>query len=140
MKELLTPEEKQYLRRVSNYLGSMGMRDGNIEIDIDNGWTFSYDDINWEYVSHFANNYNADIPSGLIPILQKIMKYCDDEGLIKEHDEDINYQRLCSLIGGRITIEVTEVHSNTILKKILKDLNVGLKLTFLMLKFQMMVF
>ena len=94
MKELLTPEEKQYLKRVSNYLGSMGMQDGNIEIDIDNGWTFSYDDIDWNYITHFTNNYNADIPSGLIPILQKIMKYCDDEGLIKEHDDDINYQRL----------------------------------------------
>ena len=94
MKELLTPEEKQYLKRVSNYLGSMGMQDGNVEIDIDNGWTFSYDDIDWNYITHFTNNYNADIPSGLIPILQKIMKYCDDEGLIKEHDEDINYQRL----------------------------------------------
>jgi len=63
MKGILTPEEKQYLRRVSNYLGSMGMQDGNIEIDIDNGWSFSYGDINWDYVSHFANNYNADIPS-----------------------------------------------------------------------------
>jgi len=94
MEELLTPEEKQYLRRVSNYLGSMGMQDGNVEIDIDNGWTFSYDDVDWNYVTHFTNNYNADIPSGLIPILQKIMKYCDDEGLIKEHDENVNYQRL----------------------------------------------
>jgi hypothetical protein len=94
MKGILTPEEKQYLRRVTNYLGSLGMRDGNIEVDIDNGWTFSYDDINWEYVTGFANNYNSDIPPGLIPILQKIMKYCDDQGLIKEHDDDINYQRL----------------------------------------------
>ena len=64
MKGILTPEEKQYLRRVSNYLGSMGMQDGNVEIDIDNGWTFDYNDINWDYVSLFANNYNADIPSG----------------------------------------------------------------------------
>jgi hypothetical protein len=33
MKGILTPEEKQYLRRVTNYLGSLGMRDGNIEVD-----------------------------------------------------------------------------------------------------------
>ena len=72
MKELLTPEEKQYLKRVSNYLGSMGMQDGNIEIDIDNGWTFSYDDIDWNYITHFTNNYNADIPSGLIPITKQV--------------------------------------------------------------------
>jgi len=94
MKGILTPEEKQYLRRISNYLGSMGMQDGNIEIDMDNGWTFNYEDVNWDYITHFTNNYNADIPSGLIPILQKIMKYCDENNLIKEHDEDINYQRL----------------------------------------------
>ena len=94
MKGILTPEEKQYLRRISNYLGSMGMQDGNIEIDMDNGWEFNYEDVNWDFVTHFTNNYNADIPSGLIPILQKIMKYCDEHNLIKEHDEDINYQRL----------------------------------------------
>jgi hypothetical protein len=94
MEELLTPEEKQYLRRVANYLGSMGMEDGNIEIDMDNGWEFNYDVVDWNYVTHFANNYNADIPSGLIPILQKIMKYCDDNDIILEHDEEVNYQRL----------------------------------------------
>jgi hypothetical protein len=95
MKELLTPEEKQYLKRVSNYLGSMGMQDGNIEIDMDNQEEFEYDNVDWDYITHFTNNYNADIPSGLIPILQKIMKYCDDNNLIKEPDyDDMNYQRL----------------------------------------------
>jgi hypothetical protein len=95
MKGILTPEEKQYLRRISNYLGSMGMQDGNIEIDMDNQEEFDYDNVSWDYVTHFTNNYNADIPSGLIPILQKIMKYCDDNNLIREPDnDDTNYQRL----------------------------------------------
>jgi len=95
MKGILTPEEKQYLRRISNYLGSMGMQDGNIEIDMDNQEEFDYDNVDWDYVTHFTNNYNADIPSGLIPILQKIMKYCDDNNLIREPDnDDTNYQRL----------------------------------------------
>jgi hypothetical protein len=94
MKGILTPEEKQYLRRVSNYLGSMGMRDGTIEIEIENDLTVDYDDVDWNYITHFNNNYNSDIPSGLIPILQKIMKYCFEKGLIKEHDDYINYQRL----------------------------------------------
>jgi hypothetical protein len=95
MKGILTPEEKQYLRRISNYLGSMGMQDGNIEIDMDNQEEFDYDNVDWDYITHFTNNYNADIPSGLIPILQKIMKYCDDNNLIKEPDnDDMNYQRL----------------------------------------------
>jgi len=95
MKGILTPEEKQYLRRISNYLGSMGMQDGNIEIDMDNQEEFDYDNVDWDYITHFSNNYNADIPSGLIPILQKIMKYCDDNNLIIEPDnDDTNYQRL----------------------------------------------
>ena len=95
MKGILTPEEKQYLRRISNYLGSMGMQDGNIEIEMDNQEEFDYDNVSWDYVTHFTNNYNADIPSGLIPILQKIMKYCDDNNLIKEPDYDgMDYQRL----------------------------------------------
>jgi hypothetical protein len=95
MKGILTPEEKQYLRRISNYLGSMGMQDGNIEIDMDNQEEFDYDNVDWDYITHFSNNYNADIPSGLIPILQKIMKYCDDNNLIREPDnDDTNYQRL----------------------------------------------
>jgi hypothetical protein len=95
MKGILTPEEKQYLRRISNYLGSMGMQDGNIEIDMDNQEEFDYENVDWDYITHFTNNYNADIPSGLIPILQKIMKYCDDNNLIKEPDnDDTNYQRL----------------------------------------------
>ena len=63
----------------------MGMQDGNIEIDMDNQEEFDYDNVDWDYITHFSNNYNADIPSGLIPILQKIMKYCDDNNLIKEH-------------------------------------------------------
>ena len=95
MKGILTPEEKQYLRRISNYLGSMGMQDGNIEIEMDNQEEFDYENVDWDYVTHFTNNYNADIPSGLIPILQKIMKYCDDNNLIKEpFMDDMNYQRL----------------------------------------------
>ena len=95
MKGILTPEEKQYLRRISNYLGSMGMQDGNIEIEMDNQEEFDYDNVDWDYITHFTNNYNADIPSGLIPILQKIMMYCDNNNLIKEPDyDDMNYQRL----------------------------------------------
>jgi hypothetical protein len=70
-------------------------QDGNIEIDMDNQEEFEYDNVDWDYITHFTNNYNADIPSGLIPILQKIMKYCDDNNLIREPDnDDTNYQRL----------------------------------------------
>jgi hypothetical protein len=92
--KILTPEEKKYLRRVANYLGSLGMKDGNVEIDVYDEWSFDVNEIIWEDITHFSNNYNAEIPSGLIPILQKIINYCESEGLIKFHDEDVNYQRL----------------------------------------------
>ena len=70
--QVLTPEDKKYLRRVSNYLGSLGMRDGSIEFDIDSPFDFEFNEIKWEDVTHFANNYSAEVPEGLIPILQKI--------------------------------------------------------------------
>ena len=43
MKALLTDDDKKYLRRVSNYLKSLGINYGNIEIGIEGGW----DDIEW---------------------------------------------------------------------------------------------
>lgn len=92
---LLTPEDKQYLRRVCRYLGSLGMRDGSIEMDIDNGWNFNFDEINWEDHTHFANNYSAEVPDGLIPIYKKIADYIQENNLYRtpEHD-DINYERI----------------------------------------------
>ena len=78
MKEILTPEEKQYLRRTSNYLQSMGMREGYIEIELEQeAGSIDYDSIDWQYVRNFSNNYTADIPGGLFPILRKIVKYVD---------------------------------------------------------------
>lgn len=97
MKKLLTQEEKTYLRRVCNYLGSLGMNMGEIEFEMD-----QYDDgiyysnINWDYITHFSNNYRADVPSGLIPILQKIIKYATDAGLYSSDtpdSDDITWQK-----------------------------------------------
>ena len=39
---LLTPEDKQYLRRVCRYLASLGMQDGSIEMDVDSGFNFDF--------------------------------------------------------------------------------------------------
>jgi hypothetical protein len=92
---ILTPEDKQYLRRVCRYLSSLGMRDGSIEMDID-GWSdFNFSDINWEKETHFSNNYNAEIPNGLTQILKKIGDYIEDNNLFKEPNEhDLNYERI----------------------------------------------
>ena len=69
--EILSPEDKKYLRRISNYLNSMGMQDGTIEIDFD-GEHGDISEIDYEQITHFSNNYYADIPDGLIPIIKKI--------------------------------------------------------------------
>jgi hypothetical protein len=70
---ILSPEDKLYLRRVGRYLQSMGMDDGNIEFDFD--YEFDWNDFDWDYITHFSNNYAAEIPEGLIEILKKIFKY-----------------------------------------------------------------
>jgi hypothetical protein len=94
--QVLTPEDKKYLRKVSNYLNSLGMRDGSVEIDVDSPWDFDFNDIDWTYITHFTNNYSAEIPGGLIPILQKIASYIEDKGLFNPDDneeEEMNWSR-----------------------------------------------
>ena len=91
MKKLLTPEDKQYLRRVCNYLGSLGMDSGEIEFEMDEyGDSLDYSNIHWNHITHFSNNYRADIPSGLIPILQKIAKYASDEQMYSSETPDVD--------------------------------------------------
>jgi hypothetical protein len=93
--QVLTPEDKKYLRGVSNYLRSLGMIDGSIEVDIDSGYDFDSSDIDWENMTHFSNNYRAEIPAGLIAILVKIMNYIDEKSLFQMPDvENINYERV----------------------------------------------
>ena len=92
---LLTPEDKQYLRRVCRYLGSLGMIDGSIEMDIDSGWDYDFSDIIWEDQTHFANNYSAEVPDGLIPIYKKIADHIQENNLYKSPQyDDINYERI----------------------------------------------
>lgn len=93
---ILTPEDKQYLRRVSRYLESLGMRDGSIEMEIDNGEDFDFTEIDWDREgSHFSNNYSAEVPDGLIPILKKIGDYIEHNNLFMlPKQDDINYERI----------------------------------------------
>ena len=90
----LSPEDKKYLRGLSNYLNSMGIVDGSIEIDLESGYS-NIQDIIWDNITHFSNNYRAEIPDGLIVILKKIMNYVDENNLFRDHGmSDINYERL----------------------------------------------
>jgi len=91
MEKLLTTEEKQYLRRVCNYLSSLGMEVGEFEFEMDDyGDTLNYNNIDWNQMTHFSNNWRADVPSGLIPILQKITKYASDQELYSSETPDID--------------------------------------------------
>lgn len=94
MANILTPEDKKYLRMVSNYLQSIGMKDGMIEFEVDGGY-FNPKDIQWNGITHFSNNYMAEIPFGLYPILKKILEYVYENDLIGEIDDvDVNYETI----------------------------------------------
>jgi len=98
MAEILTPEEKKYLNRTCNYLASMGMTEGTISIELEaEQGDLSQEDINWEYVQHFENNYRADLPGGLRPILQKVMNHVIDEGVFESPDFDAMSHQMISI-------------------------------------------
>ena len=91
--KVLSPDDKKYLKKVSNYLNSLGMQDGTIELDF-SGERVRLSDINWNRETHFTNNYSAEIPDGLLPILQKIINYIDVNDLYQQLDENVNYERI----------------------------------------------
>lgn len=98
MKNLLTEDEKKYLNRICRYLGSLGMEDALVEFEMNTSY-FDCDDIDWKDITHFSNNYTAEIPEGLIPIFQKATYYVCENDLIKQPDvDDINW--------GRVTIDI----------------------------------
>lgn len=98
MKNLLTEDEKKYLNRICRYLGSLGMEDAFVEFEMDTSY-FDCDDIDWKNVTHFSNNYTAEVPEGLIPIFQKALYYVCENDLVKQPDvDDINW--------GRVTIDI----------------------------------
>jgi hypothetical protein len=95
MNELLTPEDKKYLDRISRYVQSMGEKHVELDIeanDYDNQSEIS--DIDWDTITHFDWQRRLDIPSGFIEILQKIFNYIDQSGQYSFPDiEGINYNR-----------------------------------------------
>ena len=96
MKGILTTEEKQYLNRICRYLGSLGMTEGLINFEIDNEVdSLSEDYFEWKYVTHFENNYRADIPDNLIPILKKIVNFVvNSEKFEIDYNLYLNYQQI----------------------------------------------
>ena len=111
--KILTPEEKKYLGKVSRYLSSLGMKYGEINFEMDtDDEEISYNP-NY-FPTHFDNNYTAEIPDGLVPILKKIIDYVDDSDLYSNlpNDGDIDYQRFEITIDGvKKEISLTHIYS-----------------------------
>jgi len=108
---ILTPEEKKYLGKISRFLRSMGMRYGEIQFEMEpdqEGIAYSPND----FPTHFENNYTAEIPDGLVPILKKIIDYVDDDGLYSEvpYDGYLIYQRFDITINA-MSGEISLTHS-----------------------------
>lgn len=96
MTQILTPEEKKYLNRTCNYLASLGMKEGTIGIELESDqYDLSHEDIDWRHIQHFENNYRAELPEGLVPILKKVMNHVIEEGLYDSPDIDyMSYQNI----------------------------------------------
>jgi hypothetical protein len=108
---ILTPDEKKYLGKVSRYLSSLGMSYGEIQFEMEpdqEGIAYSPND----FPTHFENNYTAEIPDGLVPILKKIIDYVDDDGLYSEvpYDGYLIYQRFDITINA-MSGEISLTHS-----------------------------
>ena len=114
MENILTPEEKKYLGKISRYLNSLGMSYGEITFEMEP----DDDEISYRenyFPTHFENNYNAEIPDGLVPILKKIIGYIDDDGLYNElpNDANIDYQRfdITIYVDEKKEISLTHIYS-----------------------------
>jgi hypothetical protein len=112
--KILTPEEKKYLGKVSRYLASMGMKRGDINFEMEpDDEEISYEE---EYFpTRFDNNYYAEIPDGLVPILKKIINNFGDADLFSNLPNDvdqIDYQRFEITISGiKKEIVLTHIYS-----------------------------
>ncbi len=111
MDEILTLEEKKYLNRTCNYLASLGMKEGNLGFELENdAYDLSMDDIEWSYFTHFENNYRAETPDGLIPIIKKIMNRIILDGVYESPEVDaVNYQKIEIEIDC-VTKDLTVIH------------------------------
>jgi len=112
MEKILTPEEKKYLGKVSRYLASLGIEYGEIQFEMEpdeEGISYNPKD----FPTHFENNYTAEIPDGLVPILKKIIDYVDDDGLYSEvpYDGYLIYQRFDITIYANEKKEISLTHS-----------------------------
>lgn len=110
VEKILTSDEKKYLGKISRYLASLGMKYGDINFEMEaDDEQISYSD---EYFpTHFDNNYLAEIPDGLVPILKRIIFYFEDEDLETELPDSayMDYQRF-EITIDTVRSEISLVH------------------------------
>ena len=108
---ILTPEEKKYLGKISRYLNSLGMSLGEIEFEMEPDQEVIDYSPN-DFPTHFQNNYNAEIPDGLVSILKKIIDYVDDDDLHRDlpYDGNLDYQRFDITIYANEKKEISLTH------------------------------
>lgn len=86
MENILTPEERKYLRFISKYLLSYGEDVGTIKLeDFD---SININDLVGSGFAHFDENYYLEVPGQLEPIIVKLARYAEPK--MPEVYEDIN--------------------------------------------------
>ena len=115
MKGILTPEEKKYLQRTSNYLGSYGMTSGSISFEMDEyDSTLNVDEINFDRIKTFDNNYSVEVLPQLIQIIRKVIYHVDELNPELDYggagDDDITYQEYDFIIDT-VHNDISVTHS-----------------------------
>ena len=85
MKPILTPEDKKYLKFFVKHLQSYGEKTGTFRFeDFESG----YDYEGGGDTLQLEENYYLEIPPTIVPIMDKIVRYCQQN--IPEVDDDIS--------------------------------------------------
>ena len=115
MKGILTPEEKKYLQRTSNYLGSYGMTSGSISFEMDEyDSTLKVDEINFNRIKTFDNNYSVEVLPPLVKIIRKVIYHVDELNPELDYggagDDDVTYQEYDFIIDT-VHKDISVMHS-----------------------------
>jgi hypothetical protein len=90
---ILSLEDKKYLRSYTRYFRALGMKDGLIEIDVEE---YDINDIDFSEIKSFSNNFKIEVTEELQEIFSKIFNFIYEKGLYDDNPDvdDINYRRV----------------------------------------------
>jgi hypothetical protein len=89
MKPILTPEDKKYLKFFTKYLQSYGEKTGTFRFE-DFGSGYDYE--GGGDTLQLEENYYLEIPPTIVPIMDKIVRYCQQN--IPDVEDDISSSSL----------------------------------------------